>query len=347
MPPRKKRPDALKRISNPPNPWLSHAVEYLGEPPKAELHLHEDLSRTILAHNNSPDVPFTWSVNPYRGCVHGCAYCYARPGHEVLGFGAGSDFDRHITFKPRAAELLREAFDKRSWKGEVVVFSGVTDCYQPLEASLELTRQCLEVCLEYRNPVAIITKSALIERDAELLAQLHREAYCQVLISIPFFDPEKARAIEPTVPTPARRFKTIRRLSEAGVPTGVNVAPIIPGLSDEDIPQILEAAYEAGARYAGKILVRLPGPVKEVFVERLQRAFPHRAKKILHAIESCRGGGLSDARFGHRMRGQGPRWEAIVKLFEQSHDRLGYGEHVPVPKNSCFRRPSPQLTLAL
>src|SRR5688572_14504006 len=191
-------------ISNPPNPWSSTEVEYLEEIPRAELHVYEDHTKEILATNDSPDVGFRFSVNPYRGCIHGCAYCYARPSHEYLSFGAGTDFESRIMVKLQAPELLRAAFERPSWKGEPVCFSGVTDCYQPLEASYRLTRRCLEVCAEYRNPVFIVTKGVLIERDLDVLTDLAQNASLRVRVSVPFFDPDVARAIEPYVSTPKR-----------------------------------------------------------------------------------------------------------------------------------------------
>src|SRR5258708_11852033 len=205
----------VRPVSNPPNPWLSTEVEYLEEIPDAKLEVYEDHTREILASNDSPDVGFSWSVNPYRGCFHSCAYCYARPTHEYLGLGAGTDFDRKITVKPDAPRLLREAFERPSWKGELIVFSGVTDCYQPLEASYRLTRGCLQVCADYHNPAGIITKAALIERDLDVLERLRREARVGVTVSIPIWNPEHARALEPFVATPARRMKTIERLAAA------------------------------------------------------------------------------------------------------------------------------------
>src|SRR5437763_9574121 len=194
-------------LSNPPNPWATTEVEYLEGTPEVRLEVYEDQTRQILAKNDSPDVGFTWSVNPYRGCFHACAYCYARPSHEYLSFGAGTDFDRKIVVKRQAAALLRKAFAKKSWRGETVVFSGVTDCYQPLEASYRLTRACLEVCAEYRNPVGIITKAPLIERDIDVLVRLNEVARVGISVSVPFWDPEHARAIEPQVATPQRRMK--------------------------------------------------------------------------------------------------------------------------------------------
>ena len=335
------RSHPLRAVSNPPNPFHSGHLEWEGPPPEVDLRIYEDHSRTILSKNTSPDIPFTWSLNPYRGCMHACAYCYARPTHEYLDFGAGTDFDRKIVVKRDAAALLRAAFEKPSWTGELVVFSGNTDCYQPIEATYAITRACLAVCLEYRNPVSLITKSALVERDVDLLAALAQEAVCQVTLSVPFFDAGNARLVEPFAPTPARRFKAMRRLSEAGVPVAVNVAPIIPGLNDEDIPAVLEAAAEAGSRRAGHILVRLPASVNEVFEERIRSAFPLRAEKILHRIEELRGGRRNDARFGGRMKGQGPYWEAVEALFQTTCRRLGLQAEGSLPgtEGSTFRRP--------
>jgi DNA repair photolyase len=310
-------------ISNPPNPWSSTFVEYLEGSPEVKLDVYEDQSRTILSKNDSPDVGFTYSVNPYRGCFHACAYCYARPGHEYLSFGAGTDFDRKIVVKVRAAELLRTAFRKKTWKRETVVFSGVTDCYQPLEASYRLTRACLEVCAEASNPIAVITKAPLIERDIDLLQIIARRASVHVTVSVPFWDPEKARAVEPYVATPARRMRTIRALADAGISVGVNVAPIIPGLSDEEIPAILTAARDSGATSAGCVLLRLPGPVAQVFEERMRAAMPLRVERILHRIRETRGGQMNDPRFGTRGRGEGPYAAAIRGLFVTTAARLG------------------------
>ena len=311
-------------ISNPPNPWATTEVEYLEGAPEVKLEVFEDRTRQILARNNSPDVGFTFSVNPYRGCFHACAYCYARPSHEYLSLGAGTDFDRKIVVKLRAAELLRAAFAKKSWRKETVVFSGVTDCYQPLEASYRLTRACLQVCVEHANPAAIITKSALIERDVDVLVDLARVASAFVTVSIPFWDPERARAIEPYVATPARRLRVIETLARAGLDVGVNVAPIIPGLNDQDIPKILAAARDAGATRAGCVLVRLPGSVKQVFEQRLRHALPLVADRVLHRIRETRGGRLYDPRYSVRGRGEGTYAEAIKSLFDTTAARLGY-----------------------
>jgi DNA repair photolyase len=544
-------------ISNPPNPWLSTEVEYLDEIPPAELEVYEDHTREILSHNDSPDVGFSWSVNPYRGCFHACAYClsgdtpilmgdgttlpladvrvgqviygtvargryrryvrtpvlahwqttkrafrisledgttliasgdhrfltergwkyvsgkmggpdqrphltignsllgigkfapppdidvqykieevmqclgalgfdavlepgnsnhrasnvrvrgglrehlrffhtvgpcitrkrdiegqavksaaklgvvrvealgiempmydittgtgdfiangvishncYARPTHEYLGLGAGTDFERKITVKPQAPQLLREAFERPSWKGELVVFSGVTDCYQPLEASYRLTRGCLEVCAEYRNPAGIITKSPLIERDLDVLQQLQKEARLSVSVSIPVWDRGHAHAIEPYVATPQRRMKTIERLAAAGLDVGVNVAPVIPGLSDADIPRILEAAHAAGARRAGFVFLRLPGSVKQVFEQRLRESLPLRADRVLNRVRDARGGKLYDSRWGVRGRGEGTYAEAARALFDATVKRLRMNEGFQCDLQAdTFRRP--------
>ncbi|WP_394849088.1 PA0069 family radical SAM protein [Pendulispora brunnea] len=338
-------------IANPPNPWSSTEVRYMeGEAPHQDLQVFEDHTRQILSKNDSPDVGFTWSVNPYRGCFHACAYCYARPGHEYLSFGAGTDFERKIVIKPKAPELLREAFDKPAWKGDLLAFSGVTDCYQPLEASYRLTRGCLEVCAEYKNPVGIITKSPLIERDVDVLVRLKEVAHVSVGVSIPFWDPEKARAMEPYVATPQRRMRIIERLAAHGIPVGVSVAPIIPGLGDEEIGDVLKAAKEAGATSAGWVLLRLPGPVAPVFEERLRAALPLRAEKVLRRIRETRGGQLYQSEFHKRGSGEGNYAQMIGALFERTANRLGLNA-VPwsnVKFSDTFERPvrkGAQLTL--
>jgi DNA repair photolyase len=249
--------------------------------------------------------------------------CYARPTHEYLGLGAGTDFDRKITVKPEAPKLLREAFERPSWKGELIVFSGVTDCYQPLEASYRLTRGCLEVCAEYRNPVGVITKSPLVERDIDVLQALAKVADVGVTVSIPLWNAEHAHAIEPQVASPQRRIQIIERLANAGLDVGVNVAPMIPGLGDEDMPRILEAAAAAGARRAGFVFLRLPGSVATVFEQRLREKLPLRADRVLGRIREARGGKLYDSRWGVRGRGEGRYAEAARALFDATARRVG------------------------
>ena len=334
------RAGILKVVNNPANPWRTHQLEWLGAPPSVQLSVFEDQSRSILSKNNSDDLPFRWSINPYRGCYHACAYCYARPSHQYLDFGAGTDFERKLVVKKNAALLLRKHFMKKSWRGEVVMFSGNTDCYQPLEASYKLTRACLEVCSEFKNPVSIITKGTLIERDIELLQTLHQRARVSVSISIPFWDSDHARAIEPHVPSPKRRIQTIRKLAEAGISVNVMLSPIIPGLTDSDIPQILEAARDAGARSAYGNMLRLEPVLAQVFEERLQACLPLRSSKIMNQIRSCRGGRLNDSRFGERMTGEGPRWTVIEQLLQHHTKRLGMNVRENEPRVSTFERPS-------
>jgi DNA repair photolyase len=313
--------------ANPTNRFRDVAVEYEPgeEPPPSSITLLDDKSRSVLSHNDSPDLDFSWSCNPYRGCMSACAYCYARPTHEYLDLGAGTDFDTKIVVKRDAPELLRAAFDKPSWKGELVMFSGVTDCYQPVERDLRLTRGCLEVCLEYRNPVAVISKHALITRDAELLAELAREAGCTVSVSLAWVDDELARAIEPWAPAPTKRFKVIEALAKAGVPVGVMCAPVIPGLNDDQLVKVLERARDAGAAHAGWTLLRLPGAVAQIFPERLRAAVPLAADKVLGRVKQTRGGGkLYDSTFGIRARGEGPYAAAIAAVFDATVLRLGF-----------------------
>lgn len=329
-------------VTNPQNRFETVSLEYdEGEAPNAELEVYEDHSRSILASNDSPDVGFRWSVNPYRGCLHACAYCYARPTHEYLSFGAGTDFERKIVVKPNAPALLREAFDKPKWKGELVVFSGVTDCYQPLEAKMRLTRGCLEVCAEYKNPVGVITKSPVIERDVDVLQQLSREASARVSVSVPFWDPAIAKAMEPMVTTPARRMKVIETLAKAGVRVGVSVSPIVPGLNDEDVGRVLEAAADAGACHAFFVILRLPGAVKDVFEKALRDKLPLRAEKVLRRLREIHAGRLYDATYGTRQTGSGVYADTIATLFDRMAKRYGLpsDEMETYATPDTFRRP--------
>jgi DNA repair photolyase len=335
-----------RRVSNPPNPWDSIHAEWLGEPPPAELEVFEEDAKSILSENDSPDIGFRFSVNPYRGCFHSCAYCYARPTHQYLGWGAGTDFDRKIVAKVNAPVLLRAEMSRRSWKGDTVVFSGITDCYQPIEATYSLTRRCLEVCADFRNPVGIVTKGALIRRDADLLARLAEEADCGVWISTTFADDPTAKLVEPGASPPSQRFETMRVLARAGVRVGVAVAPVIPGLNDSHIAEILQRARDHGARHAFLQPVRLPAEVLPVFEERVAEAFPQRANRIWSAIQQIRGGKKNESQFGLRMTGRGPRWAAIKTLFEAECRRLGLNAEDPERHHrSTFRRPTAQGSL--
>lgn len=320
----------MKRVANPPNPYESRYLEWLEPPPQADVEVYEEVAKSILSENDSPDLPFRWSVNPYRGCQHACAYCYARPYHEYLGLGAGTDFETKLIVKVNAPELLARAFQSRTWKRESVNFSGITDCYQPLEAVWMLTRRCLEVCLRFRNPVVVVTKSYLVMRDADLLRDLHESASAAVYLSIPFADDRTARLIEPQAPPPSRRFDAIRRLRQSGVPVGVFVAPVIPGLNDREIPEVLRRAADAGAVSAGFTALRLPGSVQQIFLERIREVMPLRADAIENRLRDIRGGYLNETRFGRRMSGEGVYWESIRRLFEVSARRFELNR-VPPP----------------
>jgi DNA repair photolyase len=284
---------------------------------------HDD-TQSIISRNNSPDVGFETSVNPYRGCEHGCAYCYARPTHEYLGFSAGLDFESKILVKLKAGPLLRAELSNRNWRPQVVVLSGVTDCYQPIERKLKLTRSCLEVLAEFRNPVAIVTLS-ITTLEADLAAKL-----------------------EPRASTPRARLAAVRELAQADIPVGVNVAPIIPGLNDHEIPRIIEAAAEAGACCAHYTIVRLPLAVSEIFPAWLRSHFPDRADAVLGRIRSMRNGKLNSSQFGQRMRGEGLLAEQIRRLFEVASRRFGLNERDLHLSCDAFRRVEKnQLSLGL
>ena len=256
-------------------------MTYLEEIPEARLEVFEDATRSILSRHDPARVGFEYGLNPYRGCQHACAYCEARRRHEFLGFGAGTDFDSKIVVKPRAPALLRDAFDAPSWKGDVIVLSGATDCYQPLEASYRLTRACLEVCVEYSNPVALVTKGVLVERDLDVLARLRERTDVTVSLSIPLWNAEHARALEPLVATPQRRMRTVERLAAAGVDVGVSLTPLILGVSEAGLADLLGAARDAGASRITAGFLRLPSPVDAVFAERIRERLPLRAERVL------------------------------------------------------------------
>jgi len=335
---------------NPPNRFATEHLEYGdGDAPPATVEVLRDRSRTILSRNDSPDLGFDWSVNPYRGCFHGCAYCYARPSHEYLGLGAGTDFERKLVMKPEAPALLRAAFERPSWKGELVLFSGVTDCYQPLEAKHGLTRGCLEVCADFRNPAGIVTKSTLVTRDVDVLTRLRDEASVMVSMSIPVFRADRARAVEPYVPSPAQQLKAIERLAEAGIEVCLNVAPVIPGLTEHDLDDLLRAAADAGAVRAWYTLLRLPGAVAPVFERALRERLPLTADKTLARIREARGGKNNDPRFHRRMTGHGPYAKTFGLLFQRLAKKHGLArrgpDEAPTRPVQSFRRPRAQLDL--
>jgi len=322
-------------------------LEWLEEPPHAALEIFEENARSIIAKNDSPDVGFSYSLNPYRGCFHACAYCYARPTHQYLDFGAGTDFERKIVVKTNAPQKLIEELEKPSWNGSDIVFSGVTDCYQPIEAHYELTRRCLTVLAKYRNPVGVITKGTLIRRDVDILAELSRNARVQVYLSVAFADDDLSKLIEPHAPRPSARFRAISDLTAAGIPVGVGLAPVIPGLNDSQIPEILSKAKRAGASRAFMTLLRLPAEVKDVFMERISAALsPELARKVFAQTCNMRGGAFNRSEFGQRMRGNGAEWEAVEWLFQRSVEREGLNRPGSTANSrNSFRRPSAQLDL--
>lgn len=337
----------MQYVANPPNPWLTHSVEWLGEPPETKLEVFEETdTRTIISHNNSPDVSFDYSLNCYRGCIHGCTYCFSRPTHEYLGYGAGTDFDRKIVVKVNAPSLLRKELMKPSWKGDEIVFSFTSDPYIPLEAHYRLTRKCLEVCAEFRNPVGVITKSTLIRQDIDVLQQLARDARLGVFFTIPFTDRESARAVEPYAPLPDARFHAMSDLAAAGIKVGIGIAPVIPGLTT-DIPELLKRAKDAGATHAFINMLRLPGSVAPYFQERLHEKLPTKANRILNRIKEAREGKMNSSVFGERMRGKGQYWEATERLFKIHCERLGFNQKVPRANESSttFVRPTSQPSL--
>jgi len=320
-------PDGMGEDEDAPNP----ATIYI-----------EDCSKSILAENESPDIPFRLSVNPYRGCEHGCVYCYARPFHEYLGFSAGLEFETKILVKHRAPELLRAALESRSYQPQSITFSGVTDCYQPAERKFQITRQCLQVLAEYRNPVAIITKNRLVTRDIDILSGMTRYNGAMVFVSLTTLDLGLNRILEPRSSSPAQRRAAIRALSEAGIPVGVMTAPVVPGITDHEIPALLAAARAAGASHAGYITLRLPHAVAPLFEHWLGQHFPDRKEKVLHRIRELRDGKLNDPSFGSRMRGGGPWAEQFSQFFRIAARKNGLDGPFPRQSTAEFRRSGPE-----
>jgi DNA repair photolyase len=329
---------------NPPNRFIP--LQYVREPdceaedgPAPVTQFLRDNTRSIIAHNDSPDVGFEVSINPYRGCEHGCIYCYARPTHEFLGFSAGLDFETKIVVKEDAPELLRRELASPRWQPKVLGVSGVTDPYQPVERHLKLTRRCLKVLLEFRNPVALITKNQLVTRDLDLLGELAGHQAATVFLSVTTLDRDLCRVMEPRTTRPAGRLAAIQALAKGGVPVGVLVAPVIPGLTDHELPSIVAAAVEAGARFAGYVVLRLPYAVSPLFEQWLARHRPASKDKVLNRIRETRGGRLNDARFGSRMRGEGVWAEQIKALFALACRKAGIQGRSPSLSTAAFRRP--------
>jgi len=307
---------------------------------KVETKFLIDTSKTALAKNESPDIGFTYSINPYRGCEHGCIYCYARPSHEFLGFSSGLDFETKILVKKDAPGLLREAFMKKSWEPQVVAMSGNTDCYQPVERRLKITRNCLEVFLEFRNPVGIVTKNFMITRDLDLLTELAKLDLVSVAISITSLNQDLTRKMEPRTSSPAKKLEAIEMLVKNSIPVGVLVAPVIPGLTDEEIPSILREVSSRGATFAGLQMVRLPYAVKDLFIDWIKRELPDRENRIVSRIKNVRNGKLNSSEFKERMRGTGETAKAIHQLFYASCKKYHLGNGRFNLATDKFRRPA-------
>lgn len=331
---------------NPPNRFEKIRTERDEPEPLPRTQFLRDASKSIISYNDSPDLGFRASINPYRGCEHGCAYCFARPTHEYLGFSAGLDFESKIMVKYDAPRLLREELSKPSWEPQVVAISGVTDPYQPIERKLEITRGCLKVLAEFRNPAAIVTKNALVTRDTDLLAELAKVKAAAVNVSVTTMDAALAGIMEPRTSTPSLRLEAIAKLSEAGIPVNVLVAPVIPAINDHELPRVIEAAAKAGARSAGYVVLRLPYALKEIFEAWLARYFPDRKDKVLNRLRELRGGKLYDAAWGQRQLGQGEWAKQIAALFAAACRRAGLKGDRPELSTAAFRRPpGPQLEL--
>lgn len=338
-------------VSNPPNrfeplhiaPDLEQREDVDPGSP-ATIYLR-DFSKSVISSNTSPDIPFDRSLNPYRGCEHGCIYCYARPTHEYFGLSAGLDFETRIFVKEDAPALLRAELCAESWEPQLIALSGVTDPYQPIERRLGLTRGCLEVLAEVRNPVSVITKNALVTRDLDLLEELARHRAVSVSLSVTTLDEHVRRVMEPRTSTAANRLEAIAALRARNIPVGVSVAPVVPGITDHEIPEILKQAAAAGAQHASFIMLRLPFGVKDLFERWLEEHFPERRQKVLHRIAELRGGRLNDPRFGSRMSGAGPWAETVGGIFHAARERAGMSTSFPALSTQAFKRTRGQLAL--
>ena len=335
---------------NPPNRFEKLHVEAdpdcpAEERPHPRTEFYYDATESLLAKNDSPDVGFMYGVNSYRGCEHGCSYCFARPFHEYLGWSSGLDFESKILVKLRAPELLRAELSAKRWKPQPIAMSGVTDCYQPAERQFKLTRRCLEVCAELRHPIFIITKNALVRRDIDVLAELARYQCTAVHVSVTTLDTELAGRMEPRASRPSARLQAIRDLAAAGIPVGVMVAPVVPGLTDHEMPAILEAAGAAGATRAGYVLLRLPHAVKDVFTRWLEDHAPGKKNRILDRLRTMSGGKLYSSNWGERMTGRGIFADQLRTMFDVSARRAGLNQEPFALSTEHFRRPGEQLTL--
>ncbi|MEJ0063915.1 MAG: PA0069 family radical SAM protein [Alphaproteobacteria bacterium] len=296
-----------------------------------------DASRSVISTNDSPDIGMEASVNPYRGCEHGCIYCYARPTHEYFGLSAGLDFETKIFAKTDAPELLRAKLASKSWEPKVITFSGVTDCYQPIERKMKITRGCMQVLAAFRNPAVVITKNYLVTRDIDIFKEMAAVQAIAVNLSITTLDPKLARAMEPRASRPALRLRAVEELAKAGIPVSVMVAPIVPGLTEHEIPAILEAVANAGARTAHYTVMSLPYGVKDLFQTWIAEHYPDRAKKVLNRIREIRGGKLNDPRFGSRMKGEGVHADQVAQIFAHYKKRYGLDRRYTALSTAAFR----------
>jgi DNA repair photolyase len=313
--------------------------------PRRPTQFFRDLTKTIIARNNSPDVGFETSVNPYRGCEHGCIYCFARPTHEYLGMSAGLDFESRIVVKHDAPRLLEAELSSPKWKPQILMMSGVTDCYQPIERKLRLTRQCLEVLAKFRNPVGILTKNRLVTRDIDVLAELNEHKCAAVNLSITSLSADLQQILEPRTSAPQARLDAVTQLRAAEIPVGVMVAPVIPGINDHEIPKIVAACAKAGAQFAGYVLLRLPWAVAPLFEHWLDEHFPERKAKVLNLVRATRGGDkLYDSRWRTRQIGEGTYAKQIEMMFDVACRRARFGDR-PELSTAAFRRPREQLNL--
>lgn len=333
----------FERMEYVADPELEGWPDEEASPPSTQVFI--DSSQSIIATNKSPDIPFDASVNPYRGCEHGCIYCYARPTHEYLGFSSGLDFETKIMAKVKAPELLEKELMKPRWTPRVICMSGVTDPYQPVERKLEITRKCLHVLNRFKNPVAIITKNFLVTRDIDVLGELASVQAATVAISITTLDKKLARVMEPRTASPHRRLEAITRLREAGVAVGVMVAPIISGLNDHEIPAIVEGAVNAGAQYGGYTFLRLPYSLTDLFTDWLEAHFPDRKKKVLNRIRQLKGGKLNRSEFGERFQADGIFGQQTKMLFKTACVKYGLARKGPGLSTAAFRRPGGQMNL--
>lgn len=331
---------------NVPNKFLTHHIEaedydgldeeLLLERPKTETFY--ETPKKIISYNKSPDLGMEASINPYQGCEHGCLYCYARNAHEYWGFSAGLDFETKIIVKPDATKLLEQAFLKKSYKPQVIMLSGNTDCYQPLERKYKITRGLLEVMLRYKHPISILTKNALVTRDIDLLSELAKDNLVSVGFSVTTLDENLRRILEPRTASAARKFDAMKRLADAGIPVGIMNAPIIPSLNHHEIPAILKKAAAAGARWAGYTVVRLNGQISKIFKDWLTKNFPDRSDKVWNQIQELHMGNVNDSRFGKRIVGDGNMAAIIKQLFTVSKKKYFTGPDLPALDTSKFRR---------